>query len=136
MRRLLAGLFFSFCLLLPNNQALAASFVLSSYDVTSHDVDPGLRVTATNLLALPHPFTLNSIGDQDSATLFHLSTDEVAVNLDDWIPYPVSVALHFSSPVPFSAVQTGNTGAFWFLLGFGYVSWDAPAIVSFGNGGL
>jgi hypothetical protein len=116
--------------------AQANTFNIDQVTVSLHDSGPGLLVNSDALSILP--FDLDSVGQSVTRGLFTIGTDETALNLDDLIPDPISVAIHFSLPLP--GYQTngpdGITGAAWFLQSFGYVVWDNPLQLAFGNTGL
>jgi hypothetical protein len=116
--------------------AQATIFTLDSYDVVFHKSDPGLVLWATDVLNAPATFALNSVGDSYSTALFRLGTNERALNGDDLIPYDINVDFNFSTPPPgFGGTADGLTGAGWFLRSFGYVVWDNPLVLSFGQTG-
>jgi hypothetical protein len=89
-----------------------------------------------DLLPEPSTFDLNGIGDSHSTTLFKVGTKETALNLDDLVPYSIAVTFNFSSPALFGGNMYGITGAAWLGRSFGYVLWDNPLLLAFGNGGL
>ena len=116
--------------------AHAAIFTLSSYDVIFRNHDPGLVLWETDLLAAPATFTLNTVGDSYTRQLFRVGTNEGALNTDDVVPYNIEVDFTFTSPPPgFGGTAEGLTGAGWFLQSFGYVAWDNPLVLNFGNTG-
>jgi hypothetical protein len=119
-----------------SGSARATTFELESYTVTLHNTDPGLVLWSSDILNAPTSFTLDAVGDVFSAALFTLGTNESALNLDDLAPYPIDVALAFSAPGTFGGVATGLTGAAWFFGSFGYVGWDNPLVLAFGESGL
>lgn len=125
---------FLVALLLMAAPAYATEFTLASYNVKVHSADPGLVLYSVPDLALPAIFDLDSVGDSESFTLFTLGTKEGALNFDDLIPYDISVDFLFSSP-SFGGAATGFTGAGWFFGDFGYVEWNNPKILNFGNTG-
>ena len=116
--------------------ARATTFDLSSYTVTLNNTDPGLVLWSKDLLNAPTSFDLDAVGDVFSASLFTLGTNEGSLNTDDWSKFPIEVALAFSSPDQFSGVVTGLTGAAWFFGSFGYVTWNNPLVLGFGETGL
>ena len=116
--------------------AQATTFTLDSYDVIFHQSDPGLVLWETDLMNAPATFALNHVGDSYSTALFRLGTNEGALNADDLIPYDINVDFDFSTPLPgFGGTADGLTGAGWFLRNFGYVVWDNPLVLSFGQSG-
>jgi hypothetical protein len=135
MKRLLILGAFAAALCTPT-PAQATTFTLDSYDVILHNTDPGLVLWETDLLNAPATFALNSVGETYSTALFRLGTDERALNVDDLIPYDINVDFNFSTPPPgFGGTADGLTGAGWFLRSFGYVVWDNPLVLSFGQSG-
>jgi hypothetical protein len=117
--------------------AHAALFTLDSYSISARTVDPGLVVWTQDLLAAPSVFTLDAVGDTFAANLFRIGTNERALNLDDLVPYLITVAFSFSTPEPgFGGSATGITGAAWLGTNFGYVVWDNPLLLAFGSTGL
>ncbi len=114
----------------------ASTFTLDTVSVNLNTSDPGLVLWESPLSALA-PFDLTNVGDSVTAQLFTIGTNESALNLDDLLPQAIDVAMSFSTPNPgFSGEIYGLTGAAWFLQSFGYVAWDNPLLVSFGNTGL
>ena len=88
-------------------------------------------------LATPQPFALDGVGDSETFTLFRIGTTEKALNGDDLIPYDIQVNFSFSEPQPaFEGPASGITGAGWFFGDFGYVAWNNPTVLQFGNYGL
>jgi hypothetical protein len=125
---------FVVALLLVAAPAYATSFTLNSYDVSVHTNDPGLVLFEVPKLGLPQIFELNTVGQWVSFTLFTLGTNEKALNADDLVPYDISVDFNFTDPT-FGGAATGFTGAGWFFGSFGYVEWNNPRILDFGNYG-
>jgi hypothetical protein len=118
--------------------AHATSFTLDSFEVTAHGADPGLVLIEKDLLTQPYTFSLNHVGDSTPEfNLFRLRTTETATNLDDLIPYPITVAFSFSSPSPgFDGDAVGITGSLLAIGDFGYAFWDNPYTMAFGSSGL
>jgi hypothetical protein len=114
----------------------AAVFTLDSYSISLRENDPGLVLFEDNLLKTPTSFSLNSVGQTASATLFRIGTKEGALNLDDVVPYDITVGFQFSTPTGFGGTAEGITGAGWLLKSFGYVAWENPLVLSFGSTGL
>ncbi len=115
--------------------AEASVFTLDSYTVTLRDHDPGL-VLWRQINTPGAVFGLDEASDPFSLSLFTLGTAERALNLDDLKPYGISVDFNFSQPDVFSGRAVGITGAAWFGSSFGYVLWDNPLTLGFGDGGL
>lgn len=116
--------------------ASAAPFTLSSYLVTPSSSDPGLKIKTQNLLAAPFTFDI-PLGGSVTAQLFKIWTPEDAVNNDDKVPKPISVAFDFSSPL-MSGTETGKTVGETWAWGFyqqGKVTWGDPLAISFGGTG-
>lgn len=133
MRKLTLGL--SLAILLIAAPARAASFTLSSLSVNLNQ--GGLALNWASLLSGPLSFNLTNIGQSYSANLFTLSTRQNSLNLQSLVPHTINVGLGFTAPPPgFSGSSNGLTGAGWFLGNFGYVVWNNPSVMSFGNGGL
>lgn len=134
MRKLLPLL--TLALLAIAAPAHAALFTLDSYSISLRENDPGLVLFEDNLLKTPTSFSLDTVGQTASATLFRIGTKEAALNIDDLIPYDITVGFQFSSPWPgFGGTAEGLTGAGWFLKSFGYVAWDNPVVLNFGTTG-
>ena len=134
MRKLIGPLVAA-CLLVAS-PAHAALFTLDSYAVSLRTTDPGLVLFEDKLLGTPTTFTLDTVGEQETFTLFRIGTTENALNLDDAVPYSIEVAFGFGTPLPgFGGTTKGITGAGWFLGSFGYVLFDNPLVLEFGNYG-
>lgn len=122
--------------LAASTPAHAAVFTLDSYDVVFRSHDPGLVLWETDLLNAPATFTLNTVGQTYTRNLFRIGTNEGSINWDDIIPYEIEVDFNFTSPPPgFGGTAEGLTGAGWFREAFGYVAWDNPLVLTFGNTG-
>jgi hypothetical protein len=135
MSKLLAAFVVAF--LLVAAPAHAALFTLASYSVDVRTEDPGLVLFEKTLYSNPLSFALNNVGESVTFALFEIGTKETALNLDDLIPYKIEVDFNFSSPAPgFGGEANGLTGAGWLLDSFGYVAWDNPFELKFGNYGL
>ena len=112
-------------------------FTLANYTVDYKNVDPGLVLHVTDLLATP---TLGSLDVGGSVTfnLFRVYTEENSVdwNEGDRTHYPISVSFNFSTPG--DVVTQSVTGESYgvFLFDIGRVEWDGPAFFSFGTDGL
>ena len=107
---------------LASNRVEASAFTLNSYAVTVHTTDPGLVLWEKDLLSTPDPFTLTAVGESVTQKLFQLGTNE-------------TVAFNFVTPT-FQGTTRGITGAGWWKQSFGYVVWDNPLTLAFGNTGL
>jgi hypothetical protein len=117
--------------------ARASLFTLDTFSVTVNDADPGLVLLEKDLLVNPFSFTLTNPGDSTAATrLFRVGTKEEALNLDDIVPYAINVKFNFTAPAAFQGSAAGLSGAGWFGQSFGYVAWDNPYSLSFGNTGV
>jgi hypothetical protein len=129
VKRLIAPLALALlCLAVP---AQAAHFTIDSYNVSLRDHDPGLVVWDLPVLAGPDlSFDLNTVGSSVTRTLFEIGTKEEALNWDDLKPYPIDVAIDFSSPTGFGGSIAGITGN----LLLNYVMWDGPLHLDFGGG--
>ena len=127
---------FVVALLLVATPAQAALFTLESYSVDVRTEDPGLVLYENNLYSNALEFTLDSVGESKTFELFEIGTNETALNLDDLIPYEIDVDFNFSTPTGFEGEANGITGAGWFIGSFGYVAWDNPFVLEFGNYGL
>jgi hypothetical protein len=135
--RKLAGPTVGLIILLAAPSAHATSFTLADYDVTLREVDPGLKLWEYELLSPGYAFDLSSVGQKRTVPLFRVGTNETAFNLDDIVPYDIDVNFAFSRPEPgFGGSSAGITGAFWLGDAFGYVVWDNPLRLAFGNNGL
>ena len=117
--------------------ARATDFTLNSYAVNYNtDGDHGLGLWVTNLLGeADKTFSLTSAGQSETVSLFRLGTNERDLNIDDWVPYPITVSFQLTPP-GISQQVDGVSGAAWFLGSFGYAAWDNPVLVAFGNSGL
>jgi hypothetical protein len=136
MKKCLAPLFF--LVLCSAAPAQALSFDVS-YSISLHNADPGL-VVWSDPLGGQLSFDLDATGDsfstqQTSDPLFTLGTDETALNLDDIVPYEINVDFTFTSPDGLNGTANGITGAAWLGRSFGYVVWDNPLVLAFGNYG-
>jgi hypothetical protein len=135
MRTTIAAIAAAFLFAAPARVA-ASSFTLSSFDVAYHKTDPGLVLWA-NPLVDELTFSLDAVGQTYSKNLFEIGTDEKALNLDDLIPFSIAVNFLFTEPKPdFGGQSKGITGAGWWRNSFGYVLWDNPLILEFGQTGL
>jgi hypothetical protein len=100
--------------------ARATDFTLNGYSVSYNTGDPGLGLWVSNLLSpADQSFSLTSVGETETVSLFRLGTSENALNLDDLVQYPISVAFSLTPPGITQTVQ-GMTGAAWFFRSFGY----------------
>jgi len=71
------------------------------------------------------------------ANLFTIYSPEGSVEGDDLHPKQITVDFDFSQPLPgFGDQLTGSTGAFVGLFSGGYVNWNSPVLMNFGNGGV
>jgi hypothetical protein len=128
--------------LLTAAPAQAALFTLDSYSVTLRDIDPGLVLWETDLSDAPNSgtaltFDLDAVGETYETSLFRIGTNESALNLDDVVPFAISVNFDFSTPLPgFEGDAQGLTGAAWLFGSFGYAIWDNPLILNFTGGQL
>lgn len=121
----------------PVDRVDASTFTLESYAVRAHTSDPGLVLWTRNVLAADYTFDLDAVGDVQTAALFTIGTRERALNRDDLYPYSINVGFDFTAPPPdFGGSAQGITGAAWFGRSFGYVLWDNPLTLAFGNTGL
>ena len=128
---------FVVALFLVATPAQAALFTLADFNVTVHEEDPGLVLFEKEILSTPTSFVLDLVGQSKTFTLFELGTKETALNPDDLKPYDIEVDFDFSTPLPgFGGAANGITGAGWFFGSFGYVAWDNPLLLQFGNYGL
>jgi hypothetical protein len=117
--------------------ANASVFTLNDYTVTYQTSDPGLVLWESDILASGSTFTLDSVGDAFTASLFTIGTNELALNLDDLAPKDINVAFQFTAPPPaFGGATNGISGAFWLGTGVGYVLWESPLLLSFGTTGV
>ena len=136
MRRYVCLLSLLTMLAIAAPRAEASSFTLDSFTVNDNTSSPGLALWETNLLPDPTTFALNNVGDSFSAALFRIGTNDSTLNLTDLIPQSISVNFNFSSPAPgFGGIADGISGAFWWGSSFGYVAWDNPVLLAFGNTG-
>ncbi|MBW1838133.1 MAG: VPLPA-CTERM sorting domain-containing protein [Deltaproteobacteria bacterium] len=115
-------------------RASADYFELDHFDVDLRDVDPGLVLNWAPEITTLVGGNLD-LGVPVTVDLFRIWTDEVAVNWDDMVPYPISVDFYFTQPAPpFEGNVLGETyGAkiFWGILQGGVVSWDGPSTLNF-----
>ncbi|HVZ61069.1 MAG TPA: hypothetical protein VG892_09820 [Terriglobales bacterium] len=134
MIKKLLCLVFALALLVPA-AAMADTFTVSSYSVTLNTVDPGLVLNWAPALATPYSFNLNPGQSTGWFNLFDLWTNETAVNLgEDTVPKPISVTMNFSQPIASGTVGGSTYGVYGVIQG-GHVTWSAPVVVPFGNGG-
>lgn len=127
------------CALVHAASAQASTFTLESYAVTVDKQEPGLVLWEKDILADPFTFLtdLSNVGDSFTTKLFTVGTNETTLNRDDWMPSLISVNFSFSAPPPaFGGNAYGLTGAASWGKNFGYVVWDNPLLVAFGNTGL
>lgn len=129
--------------------ASAATTIAGSVsDISFHDADPGLVITA-NPVAFSS-FTLNP-GESHDAVVLSIGTGEGTVNTDflslfgeDTVSYPISATFNFTDPAGASGAPIGGS-TFGFIAPFtscgiiaggcGRVDWGSPSIFNFGNGG-
>lgn len=136
IKRFVTAVIIAFAVLMAA-PAHATTFTLSSFTVGINTTDPGLVLFDGDFLKTPTSFDLNNVGDSFTASLFSVGTKENAVNADDVFPHAVSVNFAFSKPLPaFGGVADGISGALWLGAGVGYVLWDNPLTLAFGNSGL
>jgi len=134
---LVGGLFLVLSLL---GIANATSFTLDNFGVALNNSDPGLVLQSSPIRPTPYSFDLN-VGESHTFDLFKIWTNEAAVNADDKVSKPISVAMNFSSPPPpFGGSVNGETFGVsgWLLFlnyQYGKVEWDGPQSVYFGNNG-
>ena len=118
----------------------ATNFKLDNYTITLNTEDPGLVLDSRHMLAEPYTFDLSSdpSAGNHSATvdLFKIWTTESAINDDDKLAKPISVALAFSQPPPpFGDNIDGETVGATKLAGFyqeGKVIWNGSTTFNFG----
>lgn len=127
--------------------AAPASAVTVAGSVTGVNANTGsgLIVSASGFNSFSG--NLNSVGSTFSvANLFTIGTGESSVDLDDLFSKPVTVNLAFTSPTGTSPTSTGGSSVGYYSLfgscslfagngGCGAVTWGAPTVFSFGNGG-
>ncbi len=112
-------------------------------DISVHDVDPGLVITASPI-AIP-VFSLSSIGEFQDHAVMTIGTNETALNFeDDFAAYDISASFSFLSPTGATGSPVTGSTAGLFTLNFlspcfwdgcGKVEWGAPSVFSFGDGG-
>jgi hypothetical protein len=136
-RRGVVALVAGLLVLVSTQAAHAISFKLEDYDVTLRQSDPGLVLWERDLLEDPYEFDLSAVGETETVSLFRVGTKETALNFDDLIPRSIDVEFSFTAPPPaFGGNAAGITGAFWWGDSFGYVLWNNPLVLAFGNYGL
>ena len=135
MRKLVVAL--TLGILLAAAPAHAALFTLSSVNVNYNQSGLALNWSSPITNSNPLSFSLATVGETYEAALFQIGTNQNSLNVQSVIPQEISVALNFTAPPPgFAGTGNGLTGAGWFFGNFGYVVWNNPAVLSFGNGGL
>ncbi len=114
--------------------AMASTFTLSSLNVDLRDEDPGLVMWHSNHFL--GDITLNGAGDSERLRLFTLGTTEGSSDWDDiLLPGIIHVGFTFTQPSPtFGGTSVGITGSALFG-DSGYVRWDNPLNLHFGQGG-
>jgi hypothetical protein len=133
MRKLALAL--SLGIVLVATPVRAASFTLSSVNVNLNQ--GGLALNWASLIGGGLSFNLNTVGQTFTTNLFQLSTRQSSLNVQSLVPHTINVGLNFTAPPPgFSGSSNGLTGAGWFFGNFGYVVWNNPAVMTFGNNGL
>lgn len=130
--------------LLGVTPATAATFTLDDYTISAHATDPGLVIETQDIASRPTTFDLN-VGETHSFDLFRIWTDETDVEYgEDTQAYPINVGVTFSQPGNTTGNIEGNTEGnidlIWLLppvwLESGSVTWNGPALLSFGTTGL
>jgi hypothetical protein len=138
--------------LLGASPAYAVPFTLSSYTVNYFNETPGdqgLDIDVTKVMPEPQGFNLAAVGSSFETDLFRIgTTEDAAAQADDVVQKSISVDFTFASP-SFTGTESGVTGGSivfpgngaativcFFLDGCGYVTWGAPAVLSFGTTGL
>lgn len=107
-------------------------------DLSEAGQDPGLVVHTDSHNGGLLDFSLNE-GDSTTVDLFDIWTDESWVNADDLIPQYIGVDFAFTVPDSFSGTSEGEsvgTSTFFGAFQSGQVTWDNPATLLFGDGGI
>ncbi|TNE39685.1 MAG: PEP-CTERM sorting domain-containing protein [Sphingomonadales bacterium] len=117
-------------------------------DISFNTTDPGLIISAAPLSF--GSITLNNVNDFQFVDVMRIGTPEGTVNTnflslfgEDTTPLPISATFTFSSPASLVGSVSGSTFGYiapltscGFLAGgCGAVSWGAPILFNFGNGG-
>ncbi|WP_372786345.1 PEPxxWA-CTERM sorting domain-containing protein [Phenylobacterium sp.] len=114
--------------------ANATAFV-GTFDVTANQGSGLIINTAPD--NGPVSFNLTQ-GNSTTVDLFDIWTPETAVNPDDLVAQPISVAFNFTLPTGFGGSAGGSTDTNIVLGIFdqGAVNWTNPTTLNFGNGGV
>lgn len=115
--------------------AMATMFTLDDYTVNFNNTDPGLVLYVNEILGTPIDADLTA-GQSYTFNLFEVGTPEGWVNIgEDTDFYDIFVDFNFSAPDDVDRTVTGQSRG-RYIAQDGIVRWDAPAIFSYGNGGL
>ena len=105
------------------------SFVVSGSALS----DPGL-VVSTSPGSGPLAFDLD-LGGSTTFKLFDIWTDEGSISSDDRVPQSLEVAFNLSSPLASGSIF-GSSVAEGLIRQQGAVTWNGPAQLGFGDGGI
>jgi hypothetical protein len=116
--------------------AVSAATFTGNFSVTGEALsDPGLAI-ATSPNVPGFSFNLND-GESTSLNLFHIWTDETALNADDLAPKTVAVNFNIDSHIgSVTGKSVGSAAGFLNLFFGGNVAWDAPLLLNVGTGTL
>lgn len=114
----------------------ATVFSGSVKSITANGGDPGLVVQTGNYNSFSLPLEKNVVSAP--VGLFSIWTNEGDIGWDDWAPKKIFVELAFTAPEgPWGGgpIEGQTFGIDLFFTEGGKVTWDAPEILTFGNGG-
>jgi hypothetical protein len=106
---------------------------LDTYSVDLNDSDPGLSMYCTPILetTFSHDFT---VGEEVTIDLFTIGTTEsLAGNNDDKVPYPITVTFDFSSPLAIVDATGQSRGHSFLFSDWGTVKREGPTVFNFGD---